>query len=230
MNAIYPYIHSAGEEIKWSLRSLEKYTDLEPVIIGEKPEWYTGRFIPFPRSKHKITNVYFKIRRACLEKKISSTFLLMNDDIFLLEKMKKVHYVTGKIEELWSEYEGMHGMSYYTQCLRQTVLYVGTSWNYETHTPMWMDKKGFMQINPDLFIDNPPLFRTMYGSGSKLRVEQIINGETLRGGEAKYYKHLNGKAFYDFIKGKPCFSTPDRVNIQDELNNLYPEPSKWETF
>jgi hypothetical protein len=178
MNAVYPYIHSTGSELVYSLRSLEKHTDLEPVVIGDKPDWYKGRHIPFPAStrgadsSYKITNVYFKIRRACLDKKISDTFLYMNDDIYLIEKPKKVHYVNGRIEDLWQDYQNNHGESYYTRCLQRTVEYVGTSWNYETHTPMWIGK-DFLYINPDVFVTDPMLYRTVYGATSKMKVINI---------------------------------------------------------
>ena len=49
-SVVIPYLHrlSQGDEIKRALRSWEKHAqfDFEPVIVGDKPTWYTGKHIP----------------------------------------------------------------------------------------------------------------------------------------------------------------------------------------
>ncbi len=89
---IYPYVgHLAqGEELRFSLRSLEKNFVGTPKvwIVGDRPDWYQGNHIPHQQLEHRRYLPRFdqvaKARKILKERKIGQEFLWMMDDVYFL--------------------------------------------------------------------------------------------------------------------------------------------------
>lgn len=85
-----------NNEIRYSLRSVFKNVlDLDNVfIIGERPEWLKNIYHIVAKDPYPVKwkNAYHKISIACNSKKISSDFLLMNDDFFITKEIQAKNY------------------------------------------------------------------------------------------------------------------------------------------
>lgn len=88
IDIIYPYIlpysGDNGDELKFSLRSLEKcFSDFKIWIVGEKPNWIKN--VEFISSKKKCNawkDVNCKVNTILNIDSIGKNFILMNDDIY----------------------------------------------------------------------------------------------------------------------------------------------------
>lgn len=58
-------------------------------VVGEKPNWYTGNFIHVPAVATKYTNARRNLERICASSEISDSFILMNDDFYVMKKSRK---------------------------------------------------------------------------------------------------------------------------------------------
>jgi len=80
---------SNNDEIRYSLRSIEKYcSDIGNVIIvGDEVDFLKGvLFIKMEDTYNKPwKNVFDKVRAVCMEESVSDDFLLMNDDFFAFD-------------------------------------------------------------------------------------------------------------------------------------------------
>lgn len=83
-------------EIRFSLRSVEKnVSDLHSVfVVGECPDWMKN-VVHIPAKdlfSRKWRNGYHKIKIACNDDRITSDFLLMNDDFFIIKEIEAKNY------------------------------------------------------------------------------------------------------------------------------------------
>lgn len=197
-----------NEEIRYSVRSLEKYMlDLGRIfIVGEDPGFLPlAVHVPASDSSiYKWLNGYCKVKKACSIDGLTEDFLLMNDDFFMLD------YFTGAE---WPFYalKGGNGGS----C---------GALDFGLHCPMrihaeWYEKMPFPTVGKGPF--SP---RSFYGNFMRVPPKM---------GEDFVVRVGEGAKDYDLqIAGKPCFSigntAPLDENFMRWLDALYPEPSTFE--
>lgn len=205
-----------NNEIRYSIRSLEKNLKNRGriFIVGEWPHFLdTKRVIHIPAvdpAHHKLLNAMHKIRLACIDRRVSEEFILMNDDFFFLKSTDKItHYNMGTLKEGEENHRTKTG--YYYRAIKETIEYLEKAGvkdpvSYELHYPMVINKEKFLEvIEPLYYAQKPVLFRSVYGN--------IYPTRSAKREDTKIYD------LEDFKKmGKPdLISTDNKVCLEPEF-------------
>jgi len=161
-----------NEEIKYSLRSIEKNIKFNNVfIVGELPRFIDGRKAFLIKADdpygNKLRNAIHKISLACENKDVSDDFILMNDDFFFLKETDKIEYFNkGKMKNSKKNHS-THG-GYYYRAICDTVDLLGRMGiddpiDFEVHYPIIFNKKKFIDMVSRVNIEDF-LFRSVYGN------------------------------------------------------------------
>jgi hypothetical protein len=195
-------------ELLFSLRSVKKYmTDLGKVfIIGEKPTWLKNVVhipCPDPYEKH-WQNAHYKIRKACEQEALSSDFLLMNDDFFMLREFSGFNYPAYSRQDMDGGCNGPY--------------------SFAVHAPMKMNKSLYLQMPLDLKQNGTWSPRSLYGNFFKC--EPIFTKDfNINVNHPKLDIHSQ-------ILGKPLISTGHDAILNNDfcvlLESYFPEPSEFE--
>ncbi|HVZ97972.1 MAG TPA: hypothetical protein VG847_13915 [Chitinophagaceae bacterium] len=129
-----PYKNFPGPELRYCLRSIEKFID-EPeiLIIGDKPEWLQNvRHIPFQDNKElqfKERNIFQKLLL------IKEDFLFFNDDHFLLTHFDpSVYHYSGSLSGRIKSYLPANDVR---KTVENTLKIFGDIDNYYRHGPIF---------------------------------------------------------------------------------------------
>jgi len=165
----------SNTEIRYSLRSLQKnFKGYRRVfIVGEFPAWLnTARITHIPErdiSTNKLVNAIYKIRKACQDTRITSKFILMNDDFFFLKPVRDIKaFQKGTLFAMKNSHETKGGYYYRAICSTYEMLKnldIKRPMDYELHYPIMFDKKEFLKITNMVDWQNTGyIFRSMYGN------------------------------------------------------------------
>jgi len=100
---VWPYWHGGanGDEIRWSVRSVEKHFigEAKITIIGDRPPWYHGHHIPKRRVPPATPNRCYrdmlsKVWMMATHAEIDDEFVWMMDDIYLIKQCTQRHALT----------------------------------------------------------------------------------------------------------------------------------------
>lgn len=221
-----------NNEIRYSLRSVEQYMEgyRNVFIIGERPGFldvtkFTHIYLD-DRPKAKALNAMRKIKTACLDKRVSENFILMNDDFFLLKPYKPQNYNRGTLEKYIAEHMSKEG-DYYKACMETKEWLeqqgIKSPLNYGLHVPIIINKKKAVEVIDKMYpVKNKLLlFRTVYGN--------------LCGIESKERKDIKiyvTSLFKEPAKNQDILSTDDRIcqsyEFQSWIKQKFPNKSKYE--
>ena len=145
-----------NNEIMYSLRSIEKYLLgwRNVFIVGVKP-YGLGKFIHIQAddllNNNADGNIARKVLLACADKRISDTFLFINDDHLFLKQIEILNippYNKGDLRDKDNLYYKNGGL--YIQRLRRTmeilIRHKLPTLHYDCHTPILINKHKFPQI------------------------------------------------------------------------------------
>lgn len=159
-------------ELRYSMRSLEKYAPhRRVVIVGEKPAFLSASVVHIPAADDqvwKIQNAVSKLRIACQTEGISEDFVLMNDDFFFLREFDYKPYHNKTLQYLHDYHSTKAG--YYYEAIKTTLkllksLGIDEPLNFEHHRPIVFNKKKFLDMINNLdWRVNLYLFRSIYGN------------------------------------------------------------------
>jgi len=223
------YLCRAGEneELRYSLRSVFQNMPHDKIwVVGNKPRWFNGNFIPVKDSNNKFDNIKNCTKAAAESLEISDNFVLMNDDFFLLKKIDHLpNYHGGFLKNKVEEYEAFNSKSYYTKLLRNTLnllnnLGYENPIDYDIHLPMIMNKESLKTIMHYRYS-----VRSLYGNIFN------ISGETVK--DVKVYdKGTLAARSHDYLNSDfPFVSTTDSSFnrlYRDILKDMFPNPSIYE--
>ena len=166
MDLVYICKSGDNEELRYSIRSAVKNLKFDNLwVVGGRPDWYVGNHLEVPQSKAKYSNARNNLRAICNSTKISNTFILMNDDFYIINKVDKIPYMHGGLlSKKFLQYKELTGETRYALMLRKTFLNLsrrakGDVLDYELHVPMVMEKEKLLKI-----IEVPDLWRSRYGN------------------------------------------------------------------
>jgi hypothetical protein len=155
-----------NEELRYSIRSAVQNLPHGKIwVVGGKPDWYMGRYIQVDQDKAKYINARNSLRAICESEEISESFTLMNDDFYIVNKVKSVPYMySGTLIDKINQREEMLSGNLYISLLKQTLASLSRKriesvLDYELHVPMVMDKSKLAQI-----LDLSGLWRSTYGN------------------------------------------------------------------
>lgn len=238
MDAVYivgPYSRWNDNELRYSLRSLEKYvTDLSRVfLVGHKPRRVCGVVHIPARDPHKnaLSNLIHKLRLVVDSPEVGNEFMLMNDDFWITEPWDShAVYHMGTLADAISKRRGSKENYYYkalVDCddrLRRAGVPVPLS--FDPHCPMKIETSLAINVLREYFTDEnhedpPGLFRSFYGNS--------ISPEKTSGQieDNKLSRHWRLPSY------KFSFVSADDFAIQGQWARLwfkrkYPEASRFE--
>jgi len=221
MKIYIPYKHTPGEELKFCLRSIEKYlTGYEDVILitDEPPEWYKGNILFHKDISHrKQLNIISKLFEVKDDK-----FIMANDDHFLL---KSLH-----INEIKNWYQGTlsqalnNATGNYYSAINNTLAHFGNIKYFDIHTPAIFTREGIHRTFRLEWGDNEYVIKSSYFAQMGGESEEIT--------DCKINRPMSKEAIQDKIKDRTFFSTGNngmRMQMIILLNELYPEKSRYES-
>ena len=229
MDFVYICRSGNNEELRYSIRSvIDNFPNAKVWVVGGKPDWYIGNYIEVDQSLNQYTNAINNLKAICNSKEIKESFILMNDDFFIMEKIKKIKYFYGGLlEDKITEYKEMVKESSYIVKLSETnnrlkKYKIEKPIDYELHIPFPMEKNKLKVI---LEKDYRFLWRSIYGNiysvgGSQIKDVKIYNSGGLI------------KKSFDYENNKTIFlSTTEEsfLKIFEILKEKFPNASKYET-
>ena len=166
MDLVYICKSGDNEELRYSIRSAVKNLNFDNLwVVGGKPNWYIGNHLEVIQNKSKYTNARNNLRAICNSSEISESFILMNDDFYIMNKVDNVpHMHGGPLANKIKQYEDLTGNTRYVLMLKRTLLSLSRRFkkdvlDYELHVPMVMEKQKLLTI-----IELPDLWRSRYGN------------------------------------------------------------------
>ena len=222
----YVYICRSGDndELRYSLRSIEKNMPKGRVwVVGHRPIWYIGDFIPVDDIGGKFDNIVNCIKTVSENNDISDNFILMNDDFFALNPIDKLkNYHGGLLENKIARYKELRMAPKYIRLLELTLKQlkengIGNPIDYDIHVPIIMNKTILKDaINLAFFP------RSAYGNLAKLEAIKIIDVKIYSNGEKiNWHKIINN----DFVSTEDNSFISLKNNI---LDKMFDKPSQLE--
>jgi hypothetical protein len=168
MDFVYICRSGDNEELRYSIRSvLYSFPDASIWVVGGKPDWYSGKHIDVVQNHNKYTNAINNLTAVCNSNEISDSFILMNDDFFIVKKINSVDVFNGGLlSEKIDKYIKLTASSMYIKKLiltneRLKESGINDALDYELHVPMIMEKNKLKEV----IIKYPScLWRSMYGN------------------------------------------------------------------
>ncbi len=166
MDLVYICKTGENEELRYSIRSAVKNLSFDNLwVVGGKPEWYLGNYINVNQDKSKYSNARRNLTAICNSSEISDSFILMNDDFYIMNPVKEVSYMHGGLlADKINLYKTITGNTSYVGMLKKTFANLSRRFkrdifDYELHVPMVMEKEKLIKV-----LDFPDLWRSRYGN------------------------------------------------------------------
>lgn len=227
MDLVYICRSGENEELRYSIRSAVANLPHSNIwVVGDKPEWYTGNFIPVKQTNSKYSNVRKMLEVIQNSSQISNNFILMNDDFFIINPVKKLKNLHGgSLLSKVHQYQDLAMGSSYTRMLEQTYfrltkMGIENPLDYDIHVPMQMSRKGLREA-----LKGQTLWRSTYGNVFKVGGTKISDVKVYVDGPLKFKSYDLNNLKYDYI------STDDssfEMVKEALLEDLFPEPTVYE--
>jgi hypothetical protein len=177
MDFVYICKDGNNEELRYSIRSVvESFPDSNIWVVGGKPTWYVGNYIEVNQNLSKYRNAIENLKALCNSEDISDTFVLMNDDFYIIKNIDSIKdYHGGPLLEKINLYQKLNSNSNYTRKLAATYkkiksLGIENPLDYELHVPMVMEKEKLKQTLQNNY---QFLWRSIYGNVFNVGGEQM---------------------------------------------------------
>lgn len=196
INIIYPVIESEWEELKFSLRSLDKHlkTDYRVILYATYiPEWITNVDIIFTPRAHSPNFPHTQYNQGLIFQRIIKSaikeFVFFNDDIYLLEDQTNLDNVYHVAHDQPKENLSKNRWNQRLWCTRDSLTKQGLpNVNYETHLPYTIETSKLATL--DKVLTGEHLLATSYYN--KYYPGETTNCNTVKSGlyrkQSKYVK------------------------------------------
>ena len=227
MDFVYICRTGPNEELRYSIRSVVySFPEARIWVVGGKPDWYSGYYIEVDQSRNKYTNALNNLLEICNSKDISDTFVLMNDDFFILKKIKEIkNFYGGFLLDKINRYQNINATSTYIKKLiltdnKMRAKGIENPLDYELHVPMIMEKNKLQNVITKYSLC---LWRSAYGNIYN------IGGDQIEDVKMYYNKKYNNRST-KLNKESIFISTEDNSFnlIKDSLQLLFPNKSAFE--
>ena len=229
MQFIYICRTGQNEELRYSIRSvMASFPDADVVVFGSAPRWYKGPLVEVPQVSSKYHNVQRSLKAIATDSGLSSNFVLMNDDFFIVNNIKSItNYYSESLKAKADLHDQLAPYSTYTQKLYQTYdelvrLGIDNPRDFELHTPFYVERHALREA-----IKYNQLWRSMYGNINNIDGQQVEE-------DVKVYLHspLAQKSYDIFNLKYPYLSSDDNSfeYVKKEiLLDRFNKPSKYES-
>lgn len=174
---VYPYWHGGaqGDELRWSMRSVEKFYVGKAtfLLIGDKPDWYTGPYLPQARAQKHTPNRGFrdmlaKVRTMAHHEATASQFVWMMDDIYFLNPVDLDALETPRADR-WRPHDGNSWSRRKSNTMRVLAERGYTNHDYATHLPHVVEKGKLAALFEAFDLDqNTLLWEVLYGNVNRV--------------------------------------------------------------
>ena len=168
-----------NEELRYSIRSVEANMPHENiVVVGGKPDWYTGKFIEVNTftaggqpSRNKYENAKNNIRQVVDNDSISKDFVLMNDDFYVMKPVDQLQYYHGGLlSDKIRTHQTFAPGAEYTGVLTRTAqvldaMGIKDPLDYALHIPMMFNRQKLSEVLKQPIASIRTLYGNMYGVG-----------------------------------------------------------------
>jgi len=228
MNFVYICKDGENEELRYSIRSVVKNTDNPKIwVVGGKPDWYIGNYIPVLQNQHKYQNALNNLKAACASEEIPEDFILMNDDFYITNKINEIKiYNNGLLSDQISSYHSVGHRSTYLNRLGKTYSYLQkrnilNPISYELHVPMPMEKSKLITILEEQY---STLWRSKYGNLFNIGGETVKDVKVHKSGVMRSLSHNENKEHIPYLS-----SADTSFNyLLDFLTKNFPDKSIYE--
>lgn len=229
MDFVYICGPDAGEELRYSIRSVIANAPFKSVwVIGSRPSWYTGNFIEVPQTMGKYDNAISNLKTVCESAQISNDFVLMNDDFFIIKRIRTVSsFHGGPLSKKIEAYSNLVSRSLYVQKLEAThrqLLKEGIDYplDYDLHIPMRMNKKKLMNC-----LDNKKLlWRSLYGNRYSIHGKEMPDVKIYSSGPLSSRNHDINNTEHAYLSSDNASFPVLRSKI---LEKMFPNPTIYES-
>lgn len=156
-------VSKRAEELRYSLRSLSMLPHGRVWIAGHKPKWVRNvGHIRTVQNKGKWRNQEINLQAACDHPDVAETFVMFNDDFFVMEPIDQVPVLHGGPLAALAAKRKSNGE--WSKRIRATADYCGPdALAYDSiHVPMSFDKARLAEVLSAM--PDGLLFRTVYGN------------------------------------------------------------------
>lgn len=182
---VVPYRNSYSTEMRYMLRSLSNLPHRRVFVIGDSTP-YRVNHIPFTQGADMAKNTLEIINIAARNPSISSDFIYMHDDMFVLNKIDRLPVRhRGLYSEIIDEYLIKDVKSIYVNRMVRTQnqlksMGIKNPLCYELHIPFTINKSLWIKTSPYITSDFNKL--SMYGNlnhigGTKMQDVKVRRGE-----------------------------------------------------
>lgn len=219
-----------NEELKYSLRSLERYGQNidRLILVGEKPDFLDYDkvvHLPFNESGVKDYRIASKILHACTTGTVTSNFLFCNDDFFFMKPFDCnafPYYHQGQL------YHGNTSTGY-SDHLKLTRDYLKSKgkpkFHFDVHCPIIYNAQKFMYLNDAWNYSRETIGMVVKSTYANLHE---ITGTAYR--DAKL-KQLISLTDFHAIERNECFSIYDQAwkkGVEPYMMQNFQTKSQWE--
>jgi len=232
---VWPYFAGGaqGDELRWSIRSVEQFYagTADVLVIGDKPDWYTGPHIHQPRVSARHPNRAFrdmlsKVWRMATDAAVAEQFVWMMDDVYFLRPFSLDDVATPRCDP-YRPRSG-NGWQKRKQNTMQALLARGyTTHDYATHLPHHVEKPKLRDLFGEFeLLSQTMLWEVLYGN--RYRQDPLPAREVL----LRVWHELQPEQYVALTAGRLCLNNANGGwcrNLRQYLKQLLPYPSQWET-
>lgn len=175
LDVVYICRDGDNEELRYSIRSVVQNLPHRKIwIVGGKPRWYQGNYIPVKQNGTKFQNARANINAIVNSDEISDDFVLMNDDFFIMSPIDRVKdYYCGHLDQKIQYFINKHPKSKYTDLLMRSMKTLKRSGianpiDYTLHIPMNMNKQKLKKV-----LSLSISWRLAYGNIHRIQAEYV---------------------------------------------------------
>lgn len=175
-----PYLRNYSHELEWSIKSLKNTEHGDVYVLGQAPDYAIDAKVITPQAPPMWARIspYNDVIHKILTyaEKHDGDFLLMNDDIFLMDKYDGTVHHRGLLSD-----RTQGNLTTYLQGLKNTEDWLVqngyTIKDYDCHTPMIMNSRKFIdlvqRILPQLNMGHNLMIRSLYGNVYGVKSKKI---------------------------------------------------------
>lgn len=225
---VYICRRGINEELRYSIRSvLYHFPNADIYVVGEPPDWYIGKSIYVPQNKDKYNNAGRNLATICVSEEIPDDIILMNDDFFIVDKVKSINYYHGGLlVDKIKSYSRMFPSGPYIRKLSSTLrrlkqVGVENPLDYELHVPMRVNKQKLQKL-----LQFGVLWRSLYGNIYNVGGTEIVDVKV-------YFDKTRNPHSFDYTnRSIPFLSSEDMAFPELKakiIGPMFPKRSKLES-
>lgn len=218
IDIVIPYQKSNTQELKFALRSIDRFVKFKDVyIIGDRTDFKVNH-IPFNDVKNrKNYSLYLKCIEAC---KYTDRFIYWHDDHFALKEINELpNYYNHSLQR---EADRL-GKGMYYRYVNNTIKVLNDpeAKNFDIHVPVIMERERLLSMNYDW--SNELILKSLYCYG--------LDGEFMS--DMKLNFHYPYETLKNILQFRTFFSTGEHgisKYLIKYLNEIFPNKSIFESI